>query len=129
MSLNLKTLEDNIIEINSRLQGAYIIPVDKDNIRNIRTDIVNLLDDSVDYLKKTYSIMTSWQKEHIVEAINALYRDWLHQALNSIGLAIADPSTVSPQIKYKDEIIHLADDVLVGRIHKVKSYITEINRG
>ena len=97
----LQAIEEKISEIIVELKSAYFVPVDQNKMMSIRTDIVELLDSATMYLNKKYTPMTPWQKDHIVEAINALYWDWLHLAINSIRLAIADPSAISPDNKYK----------------------------
>lgn len=128
MIQDLKILKKLISEINEKLKVAYITPIDEDNIQKIRIDIVNLLEKSISYIKASSLVMNPWQKEHIVDAINALYWDWLHWALSSISLTIEDMANVSPEIKYRDEIINLNDDDLILNINKVKKYIDDKNK-
>lgn len=94
-----KELITKIVEIRAELNGIDI-PVDPVKLMNIRTNIVDLLDSATNDLNEKGHPMTSWQKEHIVSAINAIYWDWLHLALSSIELAITDPSTISSKNKY-----------------------------
>jgi hypothetical protein len=116
-----QTIEEKINELMIEIESGYTIPVDQAKLSNIRASIVDLLERAMIYLNKTYSTLTSWQKVHIVETINALYWDWLYLAINSIRLAIADPSTISSDNKYKDEIVKLTFDDLIEQILLVKS--------
>lgn len=119
----LQAIEEKISEIIVELQRVYFVPVDQTKVMSIRTDIVELLDSATMYLNKKYTPMTPWQKDRIVEAINALYWDWLHLAINLIRLAIADPDTISPDNRYKNEIIRLTYDDLIKQISRMKEFL------
>ncbi|OAI47740.1 hypothetical protein AYO45_01430 [Gammaproteobacteria bacterium SCGC AG-212-F23] len=123
MTDELQRIQAEITAIMDKLDGAFFIPVDQNKLSVIRTSIIQLLEVAIVYLNKTYSSLTPWQKDHIVDAINALYWDWLHRAVNSIRLAIANPSTISPDIKYKDEITKLTFDDLTKQILLVKKFL------
>lgn len=120
----LKIIQAEITSIIDELDGANLIPTDENKLSEIRFSIVGLLEHTMNYLNKINSSLTSWQKERIVETINALYWDWLHLAINSINLAIADPSTISSENKYNDEIVKLTFDDLNKQIlllkHRIK---------
>jgi hypothetical protein len=119
----LQIIEEKISEIMVELRSVYFVSVDQTKATSIRADIVELLDSVTMYLNKKYTPMTPWQKDHIVEAVNALYWGWLHLALNSIRLAIADSSTISPDNNYKDEIVKLTFDDLAKQISIMKNFL------
>lgn len=123
MANESQEIQAKITAIMGKLNGAFLIPIDQNNLSDIRTNIVELLEVTTIHLNKTSNPLTPWQKDHIVEAINALYWDWLHLAINSIKLAIANPSTISPDNKYKDEIVKLTFDDLIKQILIVKKFL------
>lgn len=123
LNSNLKAIEEKIVELTHRLQSAYIVPVNQENLNSIKKCIAGLLVDATEYVNKTHPGMTPWQKDHVVEAINALYWGWLNLALTEIELLIIDPSTVAPENKYKDEVVKLSYDELISHVSNIKDLL------
>lgn len=72
--------------------------------------------------------MSPWQKIHIAAAINALYWDWFHVALNEIHLTMTAQSKIASDNKYDDKILNLSNDDLIEHIRKIRRYVTNINK-
>lgn len=121
----LDTIEAKIITILDELEDIHFSYVDQVKRIMIRTQIIEVLESTTSYLNKTYKPMTSWQKKKILRTIQALYGDWLYIAINSIILAIADPATLSSEIKYEKKIIELTYEDLSEQISIVKNFFNK----
>lgn len=72
--------------------------------------ILDVLIDICVYLNNQ-NMLSPWEKDHIVEAINATINwKWFDAAINSSSLAITNPEEISPDNIYRKEIMDLSFD-------------------
>lgn len=110
-------------DINSKLIHLYSqSALDRNKERNIQIEILDLIDETITLLNRT-NRLNAWEKSKIVKAINAVNWNWLYLAIGRIQLAIIDPSVVSPENKYREEITRLNVDDLKKSVENMKSFI------
>jgi hypothetical protein len=112
---NQDEIEKKLDSIQEKLIQAFQPSLNEEKIKEFSIEILNLACEMVEYFNNR-NLLSSWIKDHIVEVTKLINWNWLYAAVNELRLANCSPNEISPNIKYREEIITLDANEIINHI-------------